>query len=83
MMASSAKYRQDRKYQSESKWAIKAMNRFKPSKETWYIRVFLISRFTDISNISRVNAFKLVMSAPVSGALLGADGGIMRYVATC
>ena len=51
-----------------------------------YIRVFFISRFTswmDISNISMVNASKLLVFVQVSGAPLGADGSIMSCAATC
>lgn len=41
------------------------------------------SSWTDISNISRVNALKLLLSVHFSGAPLGADEGIMSYAATC
>lgn len=36
-----------------------------------------------ISNISRLNAFKLVTVLRLFGSLLGADGGIMSCVPTC
>lgn len=49
-----------------------------------YIRVCHISRFSLwSSNISRVGALKLVMAVQVSGALPGAEGGIMSYIPTC